>query len=257
MCGSFHSRVISEKIVSNFGHRVEEIANHMQKKFLEKTQGVTMSRTRASRIRQLFDSFKLSVSFLFHEQLEILQRTFQQKCRKLLERDFRKEGKLLDASKERILNELIIDFEKQARSLDVPLFGLLSKKKIDDVKSMLQTSIEEFPESAVAKLISLQVLDKNIQARNRQKKKGSRGILPSFTIVGLLRPPGYSNFQGYLTLASSMMGFPLDVLLGVQNDGDSLEVCPFCYFFYSCDPVFVFVFMLIFRFWGPIENSHC
>ena len=40
----------------------------------------------------------------------------------------------------------------------------------------------------------------------------------------MLRPPGFGNLQGYMGYSTSMLGLPLDLLLGVQNDGDSPEV---------------------------------
>jgi hypothetical protein len=36
----------------------------------------------------------------------------------------------------------------------------------------------------------------------------------------MLRPPGFGNLQGYLGYATSLLGLPLDLLLGVHNDGN-------------------------------------
>jgi hypothetical protein len=46
----------------------------------------------------------------------------------------------------------------------------------------------------------------------------------SLSLVGMLRPPGFGNLQGFVGYATSLLGLPLDLLLGVQNDGDSPEV---------------------------------
>lgn len=102
--------------------------------------------------------------------------------------------------------------------------------------------------------------------KNLDKNKKKIEILPSLTLVGMLRPPGFGNFQGYFHFFPSLTTFlpsssssstsystspiisslstlsfiskniikkfffnfyqflPFDVLLGVQNDGDSFEV---------------------------------
>ena len=58
----------------------------------------------------------------------------------------------------------------------------------------------------------------------KSKKKGSRAVNIGLNLVGMLRPPGYGNLQGFVGYATSLLGLPLDLMLGVQNDGDSPEV---------------------------------
>ena len=64
----------------------------------------------------------------------------------------------------------------------------------------------------------------NNSGRGRKRKGIAKLLGVSFQLVGMLRPPGFGNLQGYIGYASSLLGFPLDLLLGIQNDGDSPEV---------------------------------
>ena len=58
-----------------------------------------------------------------------------------------------------------------------------------------------------------------------KKKKGKRAINFVLSLVGMLRPPGYGNLQGFVGYSGlSMFGVPVETLLGVQNDGDAPEV---------------------------------
>jgi hypothetical protein len=49
-------------------------------------------------------------------------------------------------------------------------------------------------------------------------------VRTSLQLVGMLRPPGYGNLQGYVGYSTGLLGLPLDLLFGFQNDGDSPEV---------------------------------
>lgn len=46
----------------------------------------------------------------------------------------------------------------------------------------------------------------------------------ALNLVGMLRPPGLGNLQGFVGYATSLLGLPLDLMLGVHNDGESPEV---------------------------------
>ena len=61
------------------------------------------------------------------------------------------------------------------------------------------------------------------QTKKPKKKKG-RAVNLGLSLVGMLRPPGYGNLQGFAGYSTGLFGLPLDLLLGVQNDGDSPEV---------------------------------
>jgi hypothetical protein len=60
--------------------------------------------------------------------------------------------------------------------------------------------------------------------RGRKRKGLAKALGLSLSLVGMLRPPGFGNLQGFVGYATSLLGLPLDLLLGMQNDGDSPEV---------------------------------
>jgi hypothetical protein len=60
--------------------------------------------------------------------------------------------------------------------------------------------------------------------RGRKRKGLAKALGVSLSLVGMLRPPGFGNLQGFVGYATSLLGLPWGLLLGVQNDGDSPEV---------------------------------
>jgi hypothetical protein len=60
--------------------------------------------------------------------------------------------------------------------------------------------------------------------RGRKRKGLAKALGVSLSLVGMLRPPGFGNLQGFVGYATSLLGLPLDLMVGVQNDGDSPEV---------------------------------
>jgi hypothetical protein len=104
---------------------------------------------------------------------------------------------------------------------EVALLALSATAAVEEFSNSLQTIATEFPESPSAKLEAVRKMEKQSK---KGKKKGSRAVNIGLNLVGMLRPPGYGNLQGFVGYATSLLGLPLDLMLGVQNDGDSPEV---------------------------------
>ena len=70
----------------------------------------------------------------------------------------------------------------------------------------------------------------NKKPKKTPKKKGgiglgkNRAVNIGLNLVGMLRPPGFGNLQGFVGYQTGIFGLPLDLLFGVQNDGDSPEI---------------------------------
>ena len=103
------------------------------------------------------------------------------------------------------------------------------------VRARLQRVIETFPESGTYQLKEIIAAQNSFQDKSAkgnarsplEDKNGSersRYVKVALGLVGMLRPPGFGNFQGFLGYATNLMGAPLELILGVQNDGDSPEV---------------------------------
>jgi len=159
---------------------------------------------------------------------------------------------------QQLLRNTVFAFETSVHTLeDNAVEGLTfdpSKEKIKEFTNKWEQMIKEFPESVEMKLLELQKVERSVihatagttpATRKRGGKRGSRrlpmqpstdeegkkkifGLFKAFNIglqlVGMLRPPGYGNLQGFIGYATSLVGLPLDLLLGVMNDGDSIEV---------------------------------
>lgn len=141
-----------------------------------------------------------------------------------------------------------------------PAAAAEEQRRLAELAEVLETARREFPESAVAKLEEMRKLEREAArgggggtGRRGRGLGKARGIRPSkgtaqakgskpgllrllpFTIspritnvalnlVGMLRPPGLGNLQGFVGYATSLLGLPLEIMLGVQNDGDSPEI---------------------------------
>jgi hypothetical protein len=140
----------------------------------------------------------------------------------------------------KLIRVMMFKFQTSVADLEVPSLGLT----YDSIKSELSTSLEtiltEFPESTSAKLVAIKKIQKKVSA---PKKKGGRTVNVALSIVGMLRPPGYGNLQGFANYATAISGLPVDFLFGMQNDGDSPEVSPSPGHLYICS--FIVVWYLI------------
>lgn len=227
----WHARVGAGKTVGKFGSRVQQLLEGVQKRFLEQTTGTIAVRERASRLRQLISNVQNVAANLFRQQLLILQSQATSTFRQTLIRMAR-ESTSTDPtsiiSKEDLQQELrkaVFDFRTLALELEVEALGLSSTTAQNELATSLQTLADEFPESSFGKLEAVRKLER--QVKRPKKKRGvgkGRAINIGLNLVGMLRPPGYGNLQGFIGYSTALMGLPLELLLGVQNDGDSPEV---------------------------------
>jgi hypothetical protein len=217
----WRQRIGSGKVVGKFGVRAQELLERIQKTFFEKTRGSLMIRERADRSQQLTSAIQAASLGIFRQQLSIAQT----KCTA----DFKKELIALAAAdndsvqteEQQLLRKAVFSFRSMATELEVDSLGLSATAAVEEFSNSLQTIATEFPESPAAKLEAVRKMEKQSK---KGKKKGSRAVNIGLNLVGMLRPPGYGNLQGFVGYATSLLGLPLDLMLGVQNDGDSPEV---------------------------------
>ena len=88
--------------------------------------------------------------------------------------------------------------------------------------SILQLLASDFPETAAARLEEVRKVEKS--TKRPPKTKGQKIVNIGLNLVGMLRPPGFGNLQGFFGYSTGFLGLPLELLLGVQNDGDTPEV---------------------------------
>ena len=122
-----------------------------------------------------------------------------------------------------------------------------------------------FAESAEGKLEAIRAAESTMSSSQRDVESSDEAIVPSrqrrlgvkfgLGLVGMLRPPGFGNIQGYIAHNTGLFGVPIELLLGFMNDGDANEVrtnsylrCCFCW--WSLIQVVLFAF----RFWKMTQN---
>ena len=184
--------------------------------------GALTVRDRADRARQLEDYLLTAVTELFRQQLAILQSSTTTSFRRALVKLAGSTEGLQPDEEQQALRKALFDLRAAASDMEVETLGLTSAAMQAEMSSSLQALATEFPETAAAKLEEVKKIEK--QTKKPAKKKGKRGINPSLNLVGMLRPPGFGNLQGFLGYSTGLLGLPLELLLGVQNDGDSPEI---------------------------------
>lgn len=208
----------SGRLVGKFADRVRALNRSVQDTYKLKTAGTITIRERNRRLQDLKDIIKQSTTTLFNQQLAIVQSKISSNLKKSL-------LAIAEPSKESELQALrnaLFDFKTAVADLEIEELGLkLTSTVVSEVSSKLQTIATELPESPMAKLAEAKKLEEQAKA---PKKKGARGFNVALNLVGMLRPPGFGNLQGYANYATSLLGLPLELLLGFQNDGDSPDV---------------------------------
>lgn len=215
----WRSRVSNGKVVENFGKRAEALIGDVKKSFFARTLGCRVVRERADRVSLLTMNIRNTAENLLKQQVTILQASTVAAFKKALVKVMRNGGG--NEEDENALRIASYEFRAKVGGLESDALGLDASAAISELASSLQMTLKDFPESNQARLESIRLMDR--KAKKPKKKKG-RAVNIGLNLVGMLRPPGYGNLQGFAGYATSAFGLPLDLLLGVQNDGDSPEV---------------------------------
>jgi hypothetical protein len=215
----WRSRVSNGKVVENFGKRAEALVDDVKKSFFARTLGCRVVRERADRVSLLTMNIRNTAENLLKQQVTILQASTVAAFKKALVKVMRNGGG--NEEDENALRIAAYEFRAKVGGLESDALGLDASAAISELASSLQMTLKDFPESNQARLESIRLMDR--KAKKPKKKKG-RAVNIGLNLVGMLRPPGYGNLQGFAGYATSAFGLPLDLLLGVQNDGDSPEI---------------------------------
>lgn len=237
----WQARIGSGKVVGKFGSRVQELLDAVHKRFMEQTKGSVSVRERALRARQLRENIESVANVLFRQQISLLQTQITKQFRRSLislavsggnnEEEAKTEAQ--SKEEEQQVRKALFDFRALALELEVESIGLVSNAAQTELSTALQTMATEFPESSFGRLEAVKKLERETKRPKKKGKKGVKGakgkraINIGLNLVGMLRPPGYGNLQGFVGYSTALLGLPFEILMGVQNDGDSPEVCWF------------------------------
>ena len=222
MVGQWQSRTGDGKIVGKFGERVQLLLDSVRKSYNARTVGTLTVRDRAERALQLDLYLATAVGELFRQQLESLQAATSIKFRKALVKLASSREGLQPEEEQQALRKALFDLRAETSDLEVESLGLSSATLHTQVSTALQALLTEFPETAAARLEEVRKVEKN--TKRPPKRKGQRAVNIGLNLVGMLRPAGFGNLQGFMGYSTLFAGLPLELLLGVQNDGDSPEV---------------------------------
>lgn len=223
--GQLRKRVEAGKVISAFPKRIHDILSSVISEYSGLVTGSMAVRERLDRLRMLRDHIVTSAIRLFEQQIDIKEFQLMKQFRKELAHAYAQsseDGSALQA----VVRKAMLDFKAAISSLEDESLGfVVSSGHINDYSSKLQAIAKEYPESAEAKLTDVKRMEREVSRKPRKKNRGkNRAISVSMNLVGMLRPPGYGNLQGFVGYATSLLGLPVDLLLGVQNDGDSPEI---------------------------------
>ena len=220
--GHWQVRVGDGKIVGKFGDRVQQLLMSVRKAYNTRTIGTITVRDRAERSRQLEEHLAAAVSVLFTQQLSNLQSSTIMKFRRSLVKLVASPAGLQPEEEQQALRRALFDLRTATSDLEVESLGLSSATLQSEVSIALQALATEFPETAAARLEEVRKVEN--RTKRPPKTKGQKAINIGLNLVGMLRPPGFGNLQGFLGYTTGLLGLPLELLLGVQNDGDTPEV---------------------------------
>ena len=236
----WRARVNQGKIVAKYGDRAKQLLASVQKEYFQRTAGCLLVRERAERGRLLEQYLTNIVSSLFQQQVGILELDTNANFKKALINLARSKDAVSSDDIQQELRSALFRFQTAVEELNFSSkeLDLNASGALQDLTSTLQAIAKDFPDSNAAKLEALRRMDSQVmkprsKGRGRGRassrtsnKKGKRAVQIGLNLVGMLRPPGFGNLQGFVGYnALSLLGLPLELLLGIQNDGDSPEVC--------------------------------
>jgi hypothetical protein len=251
----WQTRIAAGKTVGRFAERAAHLLASARGDYNARVIGTSeMVLERSERLQRLQEHALLAANKSFRQQLVLLEYTaadsFREKLVKLLRsKPFNQGGTNKETAGAAVpveeperaaLRETVAEFRAQAAELeDAELGMVLTDDRVDEVTAALEQLMAEFPESSLAKLEEVRKLERyttaaaatsgrergtTVPGRGRRRRGLARALGVSLGLVGMLRPPGFGNLQGFVGYATSVFGTPLDLLLGVQNDGDAPEV---------------------------------
>jgi hypothetical protein len=222
----WYSRIGAGKLIGNFRERVLSANNLIESKYFDATAGNLASKPRYEKGQMLRSTVRVAATNVFNQQLFIIQNkvidqfkaNLQQAAAQLGQQEsFYERG-------QQLIRKSVYDFQNMINALEIPEFDLIAKDSMDSVTTSLQSILGDYYNSNAGKLQIIKQMDSKVMA----PKKSGKLINFGLSLVGMLRPPGFGNLQGYCGYGTSIIGVPCDFLLGIQNDGDSPEVNP-CY----------------------------
>lgn len=233
--GQMRKRILAGKAIARFPERIRDLLHTVTADFNEQAVGSTAVRERMERLRLLQDFVLTEARRLLEQQLSVLEHGLTKQFRRKLAAACAAKAEDQSAAEavQAVLTEAMEEHKTLLATLEDADMGLVViTNRVAAFSNKLESLAKEYPDSAEAKLEELRRMERQASAKSRpQQQRRRRGMLSlrglplsvSVSLVGFLRPPGHGNLQGSFAFASSLLGLPVDVMLGLQNDGDVAE----------------------------------
>eukprot|EP01031_Cornospumella_fuschlensis_P028615 gene28615-34543_t len=245
-----HRRLDSGKCIPSFAPRVQTLINDVCNEYVRRTQGNEMVQEKIERLGMLRQYIYSHVERMFQEQVGIKENEVVRALKKELLRVYSKHsGDGVKEELQKVMRKSLLDFTTYTNSIelaggevggadgDASGKGIhVSDSVMEAFSERLKTLVDDFPETPEAKLADIHKVEQEVRrgsagwfGKGKGKGRGKAGgkkraFAWSLNLVGLLRPPGMGNLQGYANYATRVWGIPVECLLAFQNDGESVEV---------------------------------
>lgn len=220
-------RVEKNKVVASFGRRVGQLLDSALADYEAGVRDAALVVEATERARDLRASILASALEMLQQQLLVLERSSAAKLRRSLTQLYTAHESPAKELVEQVVRGVATDHNAAAAALENASISLVAHSP-DEFEARLLKEAQEFPGSAAHKLLVIRRAEKQVAEAPKKRRRAKGGWLSwlkvSATLVGMLRPAGVGNFQGYVNYRAAVLGRPLDLLLGVQNDGDAPEI---------------------------------
>lgn len=170
-----------------------------------------------SKLLNLLDA---NIQQVFYGMVENLEKASLKRLqRELLKNVNSKDSveKTMDTNAAAVRKELLL-FETVVNELQLPELGLTTEKVSRDFLPRLNDAVDNFPDSAAAKIKRSKAVKKTV---NKEKKPSEFGVAFGLDLVAMLRPDGFGSLQGY---AGYNLPGGNSITVGVHNDADDPQV---------------------------------
>lgn len=234
-------RLFRGKLVHGLGARADVVASRVVRGFAKDTEALKSIGARMDKVNALNEVISSALHDLREMQMQLLEREAHESVKRFMKAKLAKSGSF-PANLSQCVN-LAMDEYSAKLSDAIPSF--ISEDKNEFVKGFEERLLSfcmSFPDSAEARTLLAVVEQQRVErglhggpstpeevaedaalavARPERRR---RRIKMGLGLVGMIRPPGLGNIQGYFGYSLAALGMPINLLFGFQNSGDEFDV---------------------------------
>lgn len=218
----WQERVSSGKTIVSFGQRVGLLKDDVLSHFQAETVGLALVRERGERLRQLSEHVLKSSRDLHQQQVAIATedavRAFKKRLADIAAVDSSGLVTVPASAGKDAVDESLLAYRTRLSKLDGGEMLLTQRGRTEELSLALETLLKDFSGTSAARLAQMRRLVHSAAKSVPTTGGARRGLSPIITLVGMLRFPGAGNLNGIIGFATRLLGVPLDLQLGVDNN---------------------------------------